>query len=642
MRNIFDRLTTIKDLEKNLSECLQELEIKKEESKFYKQIQSDNKKLILNFYKIKKIKKNLNEIKMNLKKIKIIQENYNSLLENYENIKILSNSFLNMKRCLKYSEKLKLENIKKINLENIKKIDKLKNKLIFYSKDLNKKDFLIIKPIIDEIEKEFLNFECIILRFALENFFLESEDQIFKNYNLNVENVLQILNICQEIDDETFLAKKGKDGFFKEKKEYFHFEFENGELKYLINKNLISVFHHDSIENIQNIENRENANKDTVNYDTDTVDIENKDNIDTLNYNIDNINNIFFKENKWLAYRKILNLKIRFIKNLFSFLVKREIQELIKDIQFLLENPYFDKKIENSIFSFLNEMLILKLNISYDSASEILILINFFNSYNELLKKYKINFKKSIIDINFLKNKYSEIMKLKLKIWIENISNLEIKSIKERNFNFDENNNYISLNFINLLKIIKEVLEPVYFDKILFDSIILSIKENIKIFKENILEILKNEYQKNKKTFSSGFEEYCICISNSGLKMTKFITLNNENKELIEMGEIFLKITKYSNSLLIQFVIQTLKPAFKKLFLPNFYENENEILKLFKATLIDFLDDYKKVMDVYVFLTFISDLVLEIQKNYFNQLIKKKKFNSRINKYFYRKKSKIF
>lgn len=595
MREIYSKLSTISELERNLSDILASLNIEKRKKQFNSQIRSANRKIEhINDY-LRDIEVEIEQANSLVGKIETAQQNYSNLIENYEGIKTLSTAFINMKRTVKYSDKIADRKIKPIDITNLARYDKLRNKLVYYSKELNKREYLIVKPVIDKLDKEFLDWECKIMEFPKK--LLDSETGQEK-----VLEVFKMLNIIQKLDDECSLARRGRDGQFKErKKEYFVHDFtEEKSMKFLISENIIYNSEPDLLKG-------KSSDESTI------------------------FARMFYRENRYLASRERSNLKIRFIKNLFTFIVNRELEFVLPDIQILLSQE-FDRNIANSIFQFINELLTFKFQKDYGSASEILKIINFVNYYEDITRAASLKFQHAIIDISYLKSRYSVIMKNKVSIWIENITAAEIKSLKAREVGLDEEEHFISTNFINLLKIVKEVLEPVTFDRGLYLSVLENVIANVKHFKSVIRDSLESEYSKNLASSLSGFEEYCICIGNSGLKLTQYVTSISEYDEveaenqsgLVELGEIFISLTKFSNSLLSKNVIFTLKPAIKKLYTNTYYEDFHGVINLFKATITDFLEDYKQSMDPYVFVTFVADMVDQIRSAFFNQMIKKK------------------
>lgn len=605
MKNVCSKLSTIADLEKNLGQMISTMNIEKREKQFDSQVKYFNRRIENIQDRLEETDRGIEEAKVLVKKIETAQSNYNTLIDNYEGIKTISTAFLNMKRTIKYSEKIANQKIKKIDENNLQRLDKFRYKLIFYSKDLNKQEYLMIKPVIDNIEKEFIDWECEILNFTKELLNPETDPE-------KIQTFLNMLNTMQRIDDESILAKRGRDGQVKEsKKEYFTHSFsENQPFRFTISNSMIS---NKKSEDIQ----RDRSCKE----------------ISTGNSETNSFARMFYKENKYLASRQASNLKLRFIRNLLSVLVKREIGFILSDLKIFLEyEGYFNRKIENSIFQFIHEILSIRLQNKHESASDVLSVINFFNLYDEMTRAAHLSFHHPLVDVSELKSNYIAIMKVKLSSWVENITAAELKSIKARNVGLDEEEHFISTNFINLLKIVKEVLEPVTFDRSLYSSLLTCVISNVSHFKHMICDALQAEYSKNVASLVSGFEEYCICISNSGLKLTQYVSSISEyegdeaenQSGLIELGEVFISLTRFSNSILSQFVIHTLKPALKKLFTNTYYKDELGVMNMFKATISDFLEDYKQSMNAYVFMTFVSDLVDQIGIAYFNQMVKKK------------------
>lgn len=578
LQELAKMLKTIDDLDTKLPAIVNDPDLDARESAYCRKIESVTSKILDIQKNFESTQADLSGSKALIARITRAERNFMDLISNYHQIKKLSTTFFNMKKTRRYADKIAVRDIE----GDIIKWDEFRWKLMYYSADLSEEKYLMIQPLINDVEKRYLEWEIQVLKVG-ENFF--TLDDYGEEY-FNRENVLDMVLYEEKKDLEALRAKRGRDGGNTTvEKEYFAL----GSTKFLVDT--------DAIAGNEMI-------KSSLEYDR-----------------------AFYNTNKSLCARPVRKLKLRFLKNVYKAITQREIYDAVGDLELLFKTEAFDTKNENSIFVFYHMFIKSKINLGALEAGDILNLLSFKKSYNTLLQAHAMTMKDDIFDEERFIDRYLSVLQNKIALWISSITNLEVDMLKTRSKAppLDESNLFISTNFINLLKIIKEQLEPVTFDERIFKGVSKFVLDGVTDFKNAIILTLENEYKSAISLSSTpGYEEYAIMIANSGLKLTQYIANipQCQNVEISELGEIFISIVKSSNQFLIKFVLTTLKPAIKELFTERYYTDKD--LKQITATLKDFLEDYRECMNEYVFVTFVNDLAAEFSVAYFNQLIKKK------------------
>lgn len=357
--------------------------------------------------------------------------------------------------------------------------------------------------------------------------------------------------------------------------------------------------------------------------------------------NNDIVSRQYYLENLKYTKRDVKGLKDKLI-NVIQSSIRNKFESLKKDKEYILkmDNIFEDyQKISQYQLSFysLNDFLryyhaclkdFILFKLKEIEPEDILGIIEFKATYYETLKKdYEKDSEKigkALIDNEpELLEKYAQAVTIKLKSWIDNITNAEIErfKIRESSINRDEEGKLISPGFINLMQIIKAQLEPVKYHKKVFGSVLKVLKEKCNGFKDAIAATMHKEFKLSAENKGlPGFEDYCIMFGNSGLKLTQYFgTLDffqgNDSREL---QSIFLEILKISNGLMCNFVIQTCLPVISKVFTDEWVEKN--LSQVFVVTLDDFLQDYVKTLAAYAFTTFVCDLCRKIYTCYKIQL----------------------
>ena len=230
---------------------------------------------------------------------------------------------------------------------------------------------------------------------------------------------------------------------------------------------------------------------------------------------------------------------------------------------------------------------------------------------------------KLIENESVLLKKYSEIACIKLKEWIDNISEIEIEKFISRDpeINRDEQGKLVSSGFINLLQIIKAQLEPISYNRKIFIFLTGVIKEKCQYFQEKIKQAMQSELKKVMQNQSlAGFEDYCIVFGNSGLRLAQYISSLPffQSDEVRELQSIFLAILQSSHEVLADFIIKTSKSALEHILTEAWIRNNQR--QVFIVTLDDFLSDYYKTMATHAFNRFIAVLCNKIYTQYLFKL----------------------
>lgn len=223
--------------------------------------------------------------------------------------------------------------------------------------------------------------------------------------------------------------------------------------------------------------------------------------------------------------------------------------------------------------------------------------------------------------------KYISTAKEKLQKWIRNLTEIEAERFVQRTRapDLDPENRFISVGFMDLLHIIKQQIEPVTFHEELFADIVGGIMENVEVFKKSMFKVMDKELSLvNKDKGSSGFEEYCIAMGNSGLK---FMDCLSElpfygNPRIQELGGAFFEFLDKSTECLVLVVLETVKPVTKNLFREKWYKEP--IVETAVATFKDYAEDYRVSMVEYAFETFVQSLFESFVLKYLERVVGKK------------------
>lgn len=296
------------------------------------------------------------------------------------------------------------------------------------------------------------------------------------------------------------------------------------------------------------------------------------------------------------------------------------------------EDPKLNSVLDwNSILMAYNQEIKTLVDENALSSREILFMLGFVdNFYSDFHSKFGIS--KESFPVTILGDCEDKFIQEYIKTasgtfisWIDTIKAKEIDNFIRRDTPpiLDEDNKYVSDNFITLLSLIKEQLDPIAFNKKIFDSVANEIVRFSKSFTKEIMKVMEKESitcTKNKG--KPGFEEYVIMVGNSGLKITQYVTTlpQAQNSELKELAELFLNVTKDSNTVLSTFIINTCKSVLDKLFTDDWYNED--ITRVLLITLEDFLADYVNTMSNFSFFLFMDDLTNELIDFYYKQLIR--------------------
>lgn len=571
--------------------------------------------LNLNQSKIKDILKLKKEYEGEVEQTSNILTSLKDYIQNYKKIESIAIIHRNFKKVRDLNEKLvNLENdvrkylevqkteqgdvidsfftfdifIEKDLLEMHKEIfnfEEFKYELVYYSQEIDRECFLMVQRKINLIDKVLIDFLVAFLKIGTN--FIE----LFKREH--IKNEVEIIIMLEEERDA--LTRKVKQG--KGSSDIVMNEIYNMNYRYLERdeKNLKERFMEamrDCIRNKVYEFRRENFainNMNTVFDDLDCIaQYYNQDHKENHDNEKDSANHETAKKKK--------NMKVI---DWFSIII-----------------AYNDE-----LRKFLNE--------KYFNTGEILYILkftdSFYTSINTLFKIPKESLGEPLLhdkEEAYL-NEYMRQASLSLGSWIDTIKNNEIEKFYRRDVPpiVDEENKYVSENFITFLSIIKQQLEPISFHQKIFTFITNEIIKFSKSFAKEISRAMERDLNTScKQKGQPGYEEYVIMMGNSGIKIAQYVSSlpQSQNSEIKDLGNIFIDITKKANQLLSLFVLNTCKPATDKIFTDEWYNED--VTNILLVTLEDFLSDYSLTMSGFTFITFIYELINELMKAYLNQL----------------------
>ncbi|KAI5143050.1 exocyst complex component 3 [Nematocida parisii] len=226
-----------------------------------------------------------------------------------------------------------------------------------------------------------------------------------------------------------------------------------------------------------------------------------------------------------------------------------------------------------------------------------------------------------------LVDKYISAAQEKLSEWIHNLANMESKRFQERKKapDLDGDSKFISIGFMDLLHIIRQQLEPMHVHPGIFKRVSAHILKCVEEFREILMEAVITELDLVLKDKAhNGFEEYCIALSNSGLKFMDCLhTLpfyNDPNMQSI--SKVFYACMEQSNDALIRNILYVVSPATENIFTEKWISEP--VTQTIISTYADYLTDYKESMIDYTFTSFVSALLDSTIELYFDRLTKKR------------------
>ncbi|KAL0265789.1 UNVERIFIED_CONTAM: hypothetical protein PYX00_011504 [Menopon gallinae] len=224
-----------------------------------------------------------------------------------------------------------------------------------------------------------------------------------------------------------------------------------------------------------------------------------------------------------------------------------------------------------------------------------------------------------LMDTSALIDAYCTMTFEKISGWMQNIKHKIIESFLARDSipATDEESKFISLDFVNLLELIRNQLEPLRFKKALYRKVRNHIVGEASLLRDDLVSVMEGEFgDAIKLRGKPGYEEYVIMVGNSGLKLAQYADDQND------LREIFIQILKSSNLLLSRFILETCSVIVDTIFTGEWYSS-NVTYKLV-ATVEDFLNDYQVRMFEYTFYTFIISVIRSLISSYVKQLMRKR------------------
>lgn len=225
-----------------------------------------------------------------------------------------------------------------------------------------------------------------------------------------------------------------------------------------------------------------------------------------------------------------------------------------------------------------------------------------------------------------LVDKYVSVAESKLTEWINNLAQMESKRFRERKKapDLDSNNKFISIGFMDLLHIIRQQLEPIYAHTEIFKRVSHHILQCVRSFRKILTDSVSDELESIlKDNAQSGFEEYCIALSNSGLKFMDclhslpFYT----NPNIQKISEVFYECMLMANDALVRNIMAVVSPAVDNIFTKTW--QDEPVTETVISTYSDYLTDYKETMIDYSFVQFVSSLLERTIQLYFDRICRK-------------------
>lgn len=492
-------------------------------------------------------------------------EGFSKLIKDYDKVEKISQAHKNFQKIKSFTDNFKNidtdpqdENIE-IYHKNIYEKEEFVCEVELYNYELEREDFSYIEVVINKVKKRSYEFEIVLIEIASE--FIE-------NYEL-MGKINKILIIEEERDKITSMARKGEKGNDRKLAEIakMYPRYITREPKDLASKIVKTL-------------------KAAIKEKFDKIDTE-----------------------------KIFIKKLYFVMDDLKCIYEKIKLEHFKFEDFLNE---YHKNLKEKIKNTIDRL----------DAGEILLLIEFKTKYYSNIEASFNKVWESLEGGAIVENesklleRYSKTVSEKLKYWIGNISESEKEKFysRDNNFGSDEDGKLISPGFISLLQIIKSQLEPIVFNKRVFLEITESVKIYCEKFKKTIMNAVKQDFKLVCQSKSKpGFEDYCIMLGNSGLKLTQYITSLPEyqKSEVRDLGNIFLEILRGCNYFLAELVLITSEPVIKKIFTEEWISADSTWTLI--LTIEDFLEDYQKTMANYSFKEFIVDVAKSICEAYFKR-----------------------
>ena len=321
--------------------------------------------------------------------------------------------------------------------------------------------------------------------------------------------------------------------------------------------------------------------------------------------------------------RQVLDLRTKVVSGIKSRVKNRVTEDYVQILPYL-DSLSTESKIGtivnvDEIFRYSHETLKRYFaGADLTDAGEVLKILEFDEKYSRLNEARALGLSK-IVNTNTLLNTYCGISTEKISVWMRNIKNLIIDSflIRDKVPAIDEEAKFVSIDFINLLELVKNQLEPTRFKVALYRRIRNHIVKEAAVLKEELTSVMESEFKdaislKGKP----GYEEYIIMVGNSGLKLAQYADDQND------LREIFVDILKSSNNLLCRFILNTCQAATVLIFTDEWYHAD--VTRKLVATIEDFLNDYRVRMFDYMFYTFVLSVIKGLIDVYLKQISRRR------------------
>lgn len=321
--------------------------------------------------------------------------------------------------------------------------------------------------------------------------------------------------------------------------------------------------------------------------------------------------------------RNVGNLREKIVSGLKSRIkakVVADYTETLEDMKTLPQSDIgciFDL---DSLVHFYHETLQAYLECyNFTDPGQILKALEFEEQYSKINDENFFALSK-IVDTASLTDTYYAISETRITTWMGNMRMQIIDTFLSRDTApaTDEDSKFISFDFINMLELIRNQLEPVKFNNTLYKKVHTHIVGEARFLKVDLVKAMESEFNDAVKLQGRpGYEEYTIMVGNSCLKIAQYAEEDNS------LRDIFIDLLKESNALLANFILSTSSVVVHSIFTKDWYEGNTYRLV---ATIDDFLGDYRVRMTEYTFYTFVLCVIRSLTGCYVRQLMRKRTF----------------
>lgn len=276
---------------------------------------------------------------------------------------------------------------------------------------------------------------------------------------------------------------------------------------------------------------------------------------------------------------------------------------------------FFVINYHKNIYDIMHQKVLSRKNLK---SMDILSFIGWIKEYQTTMTD-RLGFDPELLDPDLLDEKvmdysrqYVEMSKIKFKEWLHNLLQQEQKRFISRGHKpeRDQDGKFISIGAADLFQIVRQVIEPTMdasYDRLMADTI-RELARAISDFIRKYSKCIESETRRvmdKSDTIRAEVEEYTIMVGNSALKWIEYmsdliqklegITEPAYKREVMDSlrscNDAFVGFSKLANSILEEFIMNTLKDCMQKLFTESWYKER--LIKTIIATLDDYFRDFQ-------------------------------------------------